>query len=379
MPTCPFEAALVSINMAPSAAEAHAKISDLAGSIHSGTPTWMAELFTESQFAQEWLMVPDLDRFWRAIARRHGGDVSQAVDALLIALNGGEDIFVAVPNRHEFCFPGESEAPVRVTMQEPRGDLGGCGRFVCPAAEALSHLIARGTVPVRGKRVLELGAGIGLCGVLAAVAGAEQVLITDIEPLVLEAAQHNAQLNSVGDRVRTAIVDWSQFSDEAAAVRASYEAGLSMAEPSKGSYEADQRCGWGIGWVPDVLIAADVCYSGEHGVMLLEVVVHLWKTLCPDAQVWIVNGYPNRGLRRFEAFIGATAAFQDGEISLQDPNTSHFAKWHNENDVEEARVAAALDDVNPARPAVKLCQAEELVDITGPGVKQRSFRLAYNV
>jgi predicted nicotinamide N-methyase len=74
---------------------------------------------------------------------------------------------------------------------------------VWPAAVALGrHLVA---LDLRGQRVIELGAGVGVAGLAAARAGAE-VLITDYEEEALDFARQNAVLN--GLRVHTSRLDW---------------------------------------------------------------------------------------------------------------------------------------------------------------------------
>jgi predicted nicotinamide N-methyase len=50
---------------------------------------------------------------------------------------------------------------------------------------------------VRGKRVIDFGAGSGVAGIAAALAGAEAVLAVDIDPVALQMAEHNAKLNGV--------------------------------------------------------------------------------------------------------------------------------------------------------------------------------------
>jgi predicted nicotinamide N-methyase len=59
---------------------------------------------------------------------------------------------------------------------------------------------------LRGRRVVELGCGLGLPSIAAARAGAE-VLATDACPDALELVSHNARANHV--RVETATLDWS--------------------------------------------------------------------------------------------------------------------------------------------------------------------------
>ena len=62
------------------------------------------------------------------------------------------------------------------------------------------------TTDLRGRRVVELGCGLGLPSIVAARAGAE-VLATDTEPEALELVERSAAENGV--RVRTARADWT--------------------------------------------------------------------------------------------------------------------------------------------------------------------------
>lgn len=57
-----------------------------------------------------------------------------------------------------------------------------------------------------GKRVLEIGCGLGLAGIAAARAGAE-VLLTDVDPQAVTFAAHNARRNGCGN-VRVMRMSW---------------------------------------------------------------------------------------------------------------------------------------------------------------------------
>ena len=74
-----------------------------------------------------------------------------------------------------------------------------------PAAVALAHYVAQ-RLDLAGRRVLELGCGLGLVGVVAALQGA-QVLCTDYEPAALAFAHYNARRNACR-QVRFRLVDW---------------------------------------------------------------------------------------------------------------------------------------------------------------------------
>ncbi len=60
----------------------------------------------------------------------------------------------------------------------------------------------------KGQAVLELGAGLGAGAVCAALAGADWVLATDVEPRALEFCDHIARENGVAGLVHTLTWDW---------------------------------------------------------------------------------------------------------------------------------------------------------------------------
>jgi len=62
---------------------------------------------------------------------------------------------------------------------------------------ALARFLADRPHWVKGKRVLDFGAGSGVAGIAAARAGALEVVACDLDPLALAACRANAQLNDV--------------------------------------------------------------------------------------------------------------------------------------------------------------------------------------
>lgn len=74
-----------------------------------------------------------------------------------------------------------------------------------PSAVALSHYLVR-HLDLEGRRVLELGCGLGLVSVVAALRGA-RVLCTDHDEAALHFARRNARGNACNG-VRFRLVDW---------------------------------------------------------------------------------------------------------------------------------------------------------------------------
>ena len=77
---------------------------------------------------------------------------------------------------------GRAEVPAGRGADEPKPDL--LGLDIWPAALELCAYLASHPSLVQGRNVLELGAGVGLPGLLAAQLGARSVVLTDYEPTV---------------------------------------------------------------------------------------------------------------------------------------------------------------------------------------------------
>ena len=69
--------------------------------------------------------------------------------------------------------------------------------FCWASGLALARFLAEQPHWVKGKRVLDFGAGSGVAAIAAAKAGALEVVACDLDPLALAACRANAQLNDV--------------------------------------------------------------------------------------------------------------------------------------------------------------------------------------
>ena len=99
-----------------------------------------------------------------------------------------------------------SPAP-RLSFTESHAEIGGRvwdgGVYL---ARNLQHAVARGVLSLKGKAVLELGAGTGLVGMVAAYLGANKVICTDMKRVVPLTAGHVARNGSVRCRDGAAII-----------------------------------------------------------------------------------------------------------------------------------------------------------------------------
>lgn len=86
------------------------------------------------------------------------------------------------------------------------------GIVLWPAAIALAHDIAARRM--EGARVLELGAGTGLPGIVAAALGAH-VVQTDRQEVALHVCKMNAERNGITSKIEHRAADWREWDDRA--------------------------------------------------------------------------------------------------------------------------------------------------------------------
>lgn len=86
------------------------------------------------------------------------------------------------------------------------------GVVLWPAAIALAHEIATRAAEFRGKTVLELGAGTGLPGIVAASLGAT-VVQTDRTELIMHVCRMNGERNRLA-HIDYRVADWTEWTDE---------------------------------------------------------------------------------------------------------------------------------------------------------------------
>ena len=106
---------------------------------------------------------------------------------------------------------------------------------------------------VRDRRVLDVGAGSGLCGIVALKAGASSVHALDIDPLAEAAVAVNARANGI-------------------------RIGFSRRDPLE---SAPPEC--------DVILAGDVCYEESMAARMRD-----WLNLAAEAGIRVLIGDPGR-------------------------------------------------------------------------------------
>ena len=173
---------------------------------------------------------------------------------------------------------------------------------VWPSAFAAADALLSEPSLVAGRRVCELGAGVGLAGLAAALAGAQSVLLSDREPRALQCALAAAEA-SQAQRVSTCVLDWD------APVLPAHLRGC---------------C--------DVLLLADVLYQPGSLAALARVTTHL---LAPEGAIFLADTAlrPGKeGLR--ERFLATLLAQTGRRMSVRSQRTV------------VARMPAPAQDVN---------------------------------
>jgi predicted nicotinamide N-methyase len=108
---------------------------------------------------------------------------------------------------------GDSGKPMTITLRGHRADIGqtlnSTGLTLWRAAPILCQfMVDNADAYIRGKHVLELGGGLGLCGILAGMLDAKSVYITDGDSESLAGMRVNVESNAVGSAVRCRQLRW---------------------------------------------------------------------------------------------------------------------------------------------------------------------------
>lgn len=125
-----------------------------------------------------------------------------------------------------------------------------------PSAIALGEILLRRPELVRGLRVADLGCGLGIAGLAAAMAGAREVVMLDREPLALQCALLSARATGLTAQ------DPAAFDPRPSVAPDSGPASTSSAGPRVSAREFDwtQKLPRDLGEF-DVVLACDVLYE----------------------------------------------------------------------------------------------------------------------
>ena len=137
---------------------------------------------------------------------------------------------------------------------------------IWPASLLLVDFIAA-IPPDPGRRWLEIGAGLGICGLFAAAFG-HQVMVTDKEPPAVALIKASARLNHLTDRMDIKVMDWT----------------IPQTEETY-----------------DVILASEKVYDPNN---IPSLVTFLERHLPPGGTLYLAKGWDIKGLSFFEALKG---------------------------------------------------------------------------
>ncbi|KAJ1482011.1 putative methyltransferase-domain-containing protein, partial [Baffinella frigidus] len=223
--------------------------------------------------------------------------------AALSAAGGGLPPIRSVLDPHfhperTFLFRG-ADAPVSVEQRFDRGPLqhgaacDGTGAAVWDAALVLCEFLALHPDLVRGKRVVELGSGTGVLGLVCARLGAERVILTDL-PEQLPLLEDNVRRNALETRVAVRGCAW-------------------------GSQPAVREVIAALGGPPDLVVASDVVYCAAADPLdphqspraVFDALKATLKDLCPIGAQGLLS-YKRRMNPEADAFVFESLAREFG-------------------------------------------------------------------
>lgn len=224
---------------------------------------------------------------------------------------------------HSVIYLSPRFGEIKLELADPKGDDNRklFSHFLWNSGLQLAELIEEGGEwDVKGKKVLELGAGTGLSGLVAAKSGAESVIITDYPaPEVVANIKKNIEENlSEGMRI-------GKEGSPATCLVEGHEWGKLLKDDSfvqghKGSF--------------DIILVADCLWMPwQHKALMRSIA---WF-LNPGGKAWVVSGF-HTGREKMAGFYGAKLLVEQGleveSIVERDPE-GHEREWVTDRGFED--------------------------------------------
>ena len=155
------------------------------------------------------------------------------------------------------------------------------GCRVWPGAIHISRLLLDGRFDLCNRDVLELGSGIGICGIATTHAGVRSTTFTEYKQSLLDISLSNASKNappSFGGSTSGFLLDWSDFDAK------SHESFLAYKSRLPEDF---------------VVIGSELVYEEEHGDMVIRVLDQLFQTGASKGLIVIMLRPSRPGVAKF--------------------------------------------------------------------------------
>ena len=145
---------------------------------------------TSTAIADSDMTKPTTDRAWREfdIHEQDADEEDRDFTFNLFATKEDEDNYEVMHFDYD-PLPGT----ISIRGKEDEGNSTGLGLWL--GSEVLCQYMLEHQELIKGKRILELGAGLGLCGIVAYQLGAAKVIMTDGDKAVLDNLRFNVEQN----------------------------------------------------------------------------------------------------------------------------------------------------------------------------------------
>lgn len=156
---------------------------------------------------------------------QHPEDVGQPIDTVLHpGLQLMQQHLMLSGRKMTLIVPRSIDAVLDMYIARNQGDRDPYWCRPWPSAIALAQLILQQPELVKGKRVCDIGCGLGLAGIAAALSGAKEVVMLDREPIALQCSLLSAQACGVAS-----VQDYTQHAEPEAASSSQHQSSPSQA------------------------------------------------------------------------------------------------------------------------------------------------------
>ena len=294
-------------------------------SLHSETPSDRGDLLYQEQesFASSvaacWNDLGPSGRYIKALVRSYvsrleKADITVESDALMDLVLRASLSKDHVPDPNETCYLSfllgpQTSLPLHIRIYPYHNDV---ALRLWEAGATLAEYFVDNQSLVAKKRVIELGAGVGLTGlVIAGCCGSSHVFITDYTEACRQNMDHNIQINSEWLRqgqvsnpeIAAGYLEWSTF--------LSSKDNIVTEDRSKDEIESLSAF-----YEADVLIAADVTYDVNE-LECLVAVVHSFLRVDPYTKQAIF-GITRRNMATFERFLSLLVQYDVEYVWIAD-------------------------------------------------------------